>query len=95
MDSPPVVDNESLDNDDVHVVEENAKENDLTSRLRSVVWKHFERKIKNGKIRAFCKHSNKDYVGGPRDGTRHLNDHMKIWPQRNQIEKCEGRDLFF
>lgn len=86
MASPLMVDNESLDNDDVHVVEENAKDNDLTSRLRSVVWKHFERKIKNGKIRAFCKHCNKDYVGGPRDGTRHLNDHMKICPRRNQIE---------
>ncbi|KAH9716179.1 BED-type domain-containing protein [Citrus sinensis] len=86
MASPPVVNNESLDNDDVHVVEENAKDNDLTSRLRSVVWKHFERKIKNGKIRAFCKHYSKDYVGGPRDGTRHLNDHMKICPRRKQIE---------
>ena len=73
MASPPVVDNESLE----HVVEENAKDNDLTSRLRSVVWKHFERKIKNRKIRAFCKHCSKDYVGGPRDGTRHLNDHIK------------------
>ena len=48
MDSPPVVDNESFDYDDVHV-EENAKDNDLTSRLRSVVWKHFERKIKKWK----------------------------------------------
>ncbi|KAK9226025.1 hypothetical protein WN943_011071 [Citrus x changshan-huyou] len=86
MASPLVVDNESLDNDDVHVVEENAKDNDLTSRLRSVVWKHFERKIKNGQIRAFCKHCSKDYVGGPRDGTTHLNNHMKICRRCKQIE---------
>ena len=86
MASPPVVDNESLVNDNVHVVEENTKDNDLTSRLRSVVWKHFERKIKNRKIRAFCKHYSKDCVGVPRDGTKHLNDHMKICPRHNQIE---------
>ncbi|KAJ4723582.1 Zinc finger BED domain-containing protein RICESLEEPER [Melia azedarach] len=47
-------------------------------KLTSKVWKHLTRYSgKDGKVRALCKYCKKDFDGSSKNGTTHLNNHLK------------------
>ncbi|KAJ9541894.1 hypothetical protein OSB04_028400 [Centaurea solstitialis] len=51
-------------------------------KLTSDVWNHFEKKMVNGLVKAECNYCKKKLVGGSRDGTTHLRDHLKSCARR-------------
>ncbi|KMT12709.1 hypothetical protein BVRB_4g088070 isoform A [Beta vulgaris subsp. vulgaris] len=46
-------------------------------KLTSMVWKHFEQLIVDDEIKAKCMGCNKVFVGGGKNGTSHLKDHIR------------------
>ena len=51
-------------------------------KLTSVVWKEFKRVKVLGRIKAKCNHCFKKLGGEPKNGTKHLHDHLKVCPYR-------------
>ena len=51
-------------------------------RLKSVVWNHFKKMKVDGKDKAECNYCTRLLVGGSKNGTKHLHDHIKICPRK-------------
>ncbi|XP_023913078.1 zinc finger BED domain-containing protein RICESLEEPER 3-like [Quercus suber] len=51
-------------------------------RLKSVVWNHFKKRKVDGKDKAESKYCTRFLVGGSKNGTKHLHDHLKICPRK-------------
>nr|XP_023915248.1 zinc finger BED domain-containing protein RICESLEEPER 3-like [Quercus suber] len=51
-------------------------------RLKSVAWNHFKKRKVDGKDKAECNYCTRLLVGGSKNGTRHLHDHLKICPRK-------------
>ncbi|KAK9913429.1 hypothetical protein M0R45_037246 [Rubus argutus] len=49
----------------------------LQGKLKSAVWRHFSRELKDGVILAKCPDCKKELQGGSNYGTTHLRNHMK------------------
>ena len=59
-------------------------------RLKSIVWNHFKKRKVDGKDKAECDYCTRLLVGGSKNVTKHLHDHLKICPRK----KCKDiRDM--
>ena len=59
-------------------------------RLKSIVWNHFKKRKVDGKDKAECNYCTRLLVGGSKNGTKNLHDHLKICPRK----KCKDiRDM--
>jgi len=56
---------------------ENGSDSGSKQKLTSTVWQHFERKSINGKDKAICIGCKRVFVGGGKNGTTHLKDHLQ------------------
>ncbi|XP_022855112.1 zinc finger BED domain-containing protein DAYSLEEPER-like, partial [Olea europaea var. sylvestris] len=46
-------------------------------KLTSTVWEHYKRQKISEKLKAICNHCKKQLGGETKNGTKHLNDHLK------------------
>ena len=51
-------------------------------RLKSIVWNDFKKRKVDGKDKAECNYCTRLLVGGSKNGTKHLHDHLKICPRK-------------
>ncbi|XP_031256250.1 uncharacterized protein LOC116114236 isoform X1 [Pistacia vera] len=58
-------------------------------RSKSVVWLHFKKVKVDGKDKAECNYCHKQLVGGSKNGTKHLHDHLRICPRRKYQDKTQ------
>ena len=56
---------------------ENGADSGSKRKLTSDVWHHFQRKSINGKDKAICMGCKGTFVGGGRNGTTHLREHLR------------------
>uniref|UniRef100_A0ACD5WXY7 Uncharacterized protein n=1 Tax=Avena sativa TaxID=4498 RepID=A0ACD5WXY7_AVESA len=86
-------------NTDTIVIEDDGKEDDSEEddddeqvvvrpkrKLTSPVWKEFKRVKVMNKMKARCNWCSKKLGGEPRNGTKHLLDHLKVCPYRQRPE---------
>ncbi|KAK9931713.1 hypothetical protein M0R45_018980 [Rubus argutus] len=62
----------------------------LQGKLKSAVWRHFSRELKDGVILAKCPDCKKELQGGSNYGTTHLRNHMKscLYKKQKKIGQC-------
>uniref|UniRef100_A0A8R7TUT6 BED-type domain-containing protein n=1 Tax=Triticum urartu TaxID=4572 RepID=A0A8R7TUT6_TRIUA len=87
MNTDSVVIEEDIEEDEAQEEENEAEEVVVRPRrkLTSLVWKEFKKvKVKNI-MKAKCNWCSKKLGGEPRNGTKHLLDHLKICPYRKRL----------
>ena len=76
--------NDNLIVDDCVILGEGSEKGSFKRRLTSIVWNHFKKQKINGVDKAVCNYCKQKLRGESKNGTKHLHEHIKICPYKEQ-----------